>query len=205
MELRAQLHQPRARAGAAQRAAAAHLTTSTPRRHPFIDTHRRHGAGRRGPDADPGVHPPTPRLAGPAAQCLRALTHASRSEVSQPGLQSCLVWWRWSSIEELMMRVFAHDAERVEAGDAPRRGRCTDAPDPDSTMTPHRSPSGSRRWLRSSAPRSRCACRGSSGLCSSETGVVMMADLCGVSNAKAERELAWRSAHSSWRQEFAAA
>ena len=35
-----------------------------------------------------------------------------------------------------------------------------------STMTPPRSPSGCRRWLRSSAPSSRCACRGSSGGCS---------------------------------------
>jgi nucleoside-diphosphate-sugar epimerase len=38
-----------------------------------------------------------------------------------------------------------------------------------------------------------------------ETGVVMMTDARGASNAKAKRELGWRPAHSSWRQGFAAA
>ena len=38
-----------------------------------------------------------------------------------------------------------------------------------------------------------------------EAGVVMMTDLRGASNAKARRELAWRPAHSSWRQGFGAA
>jgi nucleoside-diphosphate-sugar epimerase len=38
-----------------------------------------------------------------------------------------------------------------------------------------------------------------------ETGVVMMTELRGASNAKAKRELAWRPAHPSWRQGFAAA
>jgi nucleoside-diphosphate-sugar epimerase len=38
-----------------------------------------------------------------------------------------------------------------------------------------------------------------------EVGVVMMTELRGASNAKAKRELAWRPAHSSWRQGFAAA
>ena len=38
-----------------------------------------------------------------------------------------------------------------------------------------------------------------------EAGVVMMTDLRGASNAKARRELAWRPAHSSWRQGFEAA
>jgi nucleoside-diphosphate-sugar epimerase len=38
-----------------------------------------------------------------------------------------------------------------------------------------------------------------------EAGVVMMTQLRGASNAKAERELAWRPAHPSWRQGFAAA
>jgi nucleoside-diphosphate-sugar epimerase len=37
-----------------------------------------------------------------------------------------------------------------------------------------------------------------------EVGVVMMTDVRGASNAKAKRELAWRPAHSSWRQGFAA-
>jgi nucleoside-diphosphate-sugar epimerase len=37
-----------------------------------------------------------------------------------------------------------------------------------------------------------------------ETGVVMMTELRGASNAKAKRELAWRPAHPSWRQGFAA-
>ena len=37
-----------------------------------------------------------------------------------------------------------------------------------------------------------------------EAGVVMMTELRGASNAKAKRELAWRPAHSSWRQGFAA-
>jgi nucleoside-diphosphate-sugar epimerase len=35
-----------------------------------------------------------------------------------------------------------------------------------STMTPPRSPSGCRRWLRSSAPSARCVCLASSGGCS---------------------------------------
>ena len=38
-----------------------------------------------------------------------------------------------------------------------------------------------------------------------ETGVVYMTELRGASNAKAKRELAWRPAHPSWRQGFAAA
>jgi nucleoside-diphosphate-sugar epimerase len=42
-------------------------------------------------------------------------------------------------------------------------------------------------------------------LVAGEAGVVMMTDVCGASNAKAKRELAWRPAHPSWRQGFAAA
>src|SRR5918997_138364 len=38
-----------------------------------------------------------------------------------------------------------------------------------------------------------------------ETGVMMMTELRGASNAKAKRELAWRPAHPSWRQGFRAA
>jgi nucleoside-diphosphate-sugar epimerase len=38
-----------------------------------------------------------------------------------------------------------------------------------------------------------------------EAGVVMMTEARGASNAKAKRELAWRPAHPSWRQGFAAA
>jgi nucleoside-diphosphate-sugar epimerase len=38
-----------------------------------------------------------------------------------------------------------------------------------------------------------------------EAGVAMMTDARGASNAKAKRELAWRPAHPSWRQGFAAA
>jgi nucleoside-diphosphate-sugar epimerase len=38
-----------------------------------------------------------------------------------------------------------------------------------------------------------------------ETGVVMMTELRGASNAKARRELAWRPEHPSWRQGLAAA
>jgi nucleoside-diphosphate-sugar epimerase len=38
-----------------------------------------------------------------------------------------------------------------------------------------------------------------------EAGVVMMTVVRGASNAKAKRELAWRPAHPSWRQGFAAA
>jgi nucleoside-diphosphate-sugar epimerase len=38
-----------------------------------------------------------------------------------------------------------------------------------------------------------------------EVGAVMMTELRGASNAKAKRELAWRPAHPSWRQGFAAA
>jgi nucleoside-diphosphate-sugar epimerase len=38
-----------------------------------------------------------------------------------------------------------------------------------------------------------------------QAGVVMMTDARGASNAKAKRELAWRPAHPSWRQGFAAA
>ena len=37
-----------------------------------------------------------------------------------------------------------------------------------------------------------------------EAGVMMMTELRGASNAKAKRELAWRPAHSSWRQGFVA-
>ena len=38
-----------------------------------------------------------------------------------------------------------------------------------------------------------------------EAGVVMMTEIRGASNAKAERELAWRPAHPSWRQGFGVA
>jgi nucleoside-diphosphate-sugar epimerase len=38
-----------------------------------------------------------------------------------------------------------------------------------------------------------------------ETGVMMMTELRGASNAKAKRELAWRPAHPSWRKGFMAA
>lgn len=38
-----------------------------------------------------------------------------------------------------------------------------------------------------------------------ETGVVMMTELRGASNAKAKRELGWHPAHPSWRQGLAAA
>ncbi len=38
-----------------------------------------------------------------------------------------------------------------------------------------------------------------------EFGVILMTELRGASNAKAKRELAWRPAHASWRQGFAAA
>jgi nucleoside-diphosphate-sugar epimerase len=38
-----------------------------------------------------------------------------------------------------------------------------------------------------------------------EAGVMMMTEIRGASNAKAERELGWRPAHPSWRQGFAAA
>jgi nucleoside-diphosphate-sugar epimerase len=38
-----------------------------------------------------------------------------------------------------------------------------------------------------------------------ETGVMMLTELRGASNAKAKRELGWRPAHPSWRQGFAAA
>jgi nucleoside-diphosphate-sugar epimerase len=38
-----------------------------------------------------------------------------------------------------------------------------------------------------------------------EAGVMMMTDVRGASNEKAKRELAWRPAHPSWRQGFAAA
>jgi nucleoside-diphosphate-sugar epimerase len=42
-------------------------------------------------------------------------------------------------------------------------------------------------------------------LLAGETGAVMMTELRGASDAKAKRELAWRPAHESWRQGFAAA
>jgi nucleoside-diphosphate-sugar epimerase len=38
-----------------------------------------------------------------------------------------------------------------------------------------------------------------------EAGTMMMTEVRGASNAKAKRELAWRPAHPSWRQGFAAA
>jgi nucleoside-diphosphate-sugar epimerase len=42
-------------------------------------------------------------------------------------------------------------------------------------------------------------------LLAGESGVVMMTDIRGASNAKAKRELAWSPAHPSWREGFAAA
>jgi hypothetical protein len=42
-------------------------------------------------------------------------------------------------------------------------------------------------------------------LLAGEAGVVMMTEARGASNAKAKRELAWRPAHPTWRQGFAAA
>jgi hypothetical protein len=41
-------------------------------------------------------------------------------------------------------------------------------------------------------------------LLAGEVGAVMMTESRGASNAKAKRELAWRPAHPSWRQGFAA-
>ena len=41
-------------------------------------------------------------------------------------------------------------------------------------------------------------------LAAGETGVVMMTEVRGASNAKARRELDWRPAHSSWRHGLAA-
>jgi nucleoside-diphosphate-sugar epimerase len=60
---------------------------------------------------------------------------------------------------------FIHIADAAEA--TWRRSRTAAAVSTTwSTMTPPRSPSGCRRWLRNSAPRSRCACHGSLGGCS---------------------------------------
>ena len=42
-------------------------------------------------------------------------------------------------------------------------------------------------------------------LAAGETGLVMMTDIRGASNAKAKRELAWQPQHPSWREGFAAA
>jgi nucleoside-diphosphate-sugar epimerase len=42
-------------------------------------------------------------------------------------------------------------------------------------------------------------------LAAGETGLVMMTEIRGASNAKAKRELSWSPAHASWRQGFAAA
>ncbi|MFL6670785.1 MAG: NAD-dependent epimerase/dehydratase family protein, partial [Burkholderia ambifaria] len=41
-------------------------------------------------------------------------------------------------------------------------------------------------------------------LAAGEAGAVMMTEVRGASNAKAKQELAWRPAHSSWRQGLAA-
>jgi nucleoside-diphosphate-sugar epimerase len=38
-----------------------------------------------------------------------------------------------------------------------------------------------------------------------ETGVMMMTEIRGASNAKAKRDLGWQPKHASWRQGFAAA
>jgi nucleoside-diphosphate-sugar epimerase len=38
-----------------------------------------------------------------------------------------------------------------------------------------------------------------------ETGVMMMTEIRGASNAKAKRDLGWQPRHASWRQGFAAA
>ena len=73
-------------------------------------------------------------------------------------------------------------------------------------MTPPRSPSGCRRWLRSSgAKKPMRVPRFVGRLFAGEAGVVMMTEIRGASNAKAKRELGWRPAHPSWRQGFAAA
>ena len=50
-----------------------------------------------------------------------------------------------------------------------------------------------------------CYCTSASRLFAGEPAVVMMTESRGASNAKAKRELAWRPAHPSWRQGFAAA
>jgi hypothetical protein len=65
--------------------------------------------------------------------------------------------------------------------------------------------SGCRRWRRRWAPSSRCGCRGWLGGCLPGRPVVMLIALRGACNAKAERELAWRPAHPSWRRGFAPA
>ena len=73
-------------------------------------------------------------------------------------------------------------------------------------MTPPRSPSGCRRWLRQlGAKKPMRVPRFIGRLFAGEAGVVMMTEIRGASNAKAKRELAWRPAHPSWRQGFAAA
>jgi nucleoside-diphosphate-sugar epimerase len=55
------------------------------------------------------------------------------------------------------------------------------------------------------ARKPMCVPRFLGRLFAGETGVVMMTECRGASNAKAKRELAWRPAHPSWRQGFAAA
>ena len=64
-------------------------------------------------------------------------------------------------------RVVVHPRRRRGGGDGGGgRARRAAASTTSSTTTPPRSPSGCRRWRRRWAPRSRCACRGSSGGCS---------------------------------------
>ena len=57
---------------------------------------------------------------------------------------------------------FVHVADAAEAT-SPRSSAAVAAPTMWSTTIPPRSLSGYRRWLSNSAPRSRCACRDSSG------------------------------------------
>ena len=104
-------------------------------------------------------------------------------------------------------RVVVHPHRRRRGGDAWRRSSTAAAGSTtSSTTTRPRSPSGCRRWPSSSAPRSRCAFRASSGsMFAGEFGVMLMTEIRGASNAKAKRELAWRPRHPSWRQGFAAA
>ncbi len=58
-----------------------------------------------------------------------------------------------------------------------------------------------RHWQRCWAPRSQSSVRRFIGrLATGPAGVVLMTELRGASNAKAERELGWHPGHPSWRQ-----
>ena len=100
----------------------------------------------------------------------------------------------------------AHPHRRRRDGDRRRdRARARPASTTSSTTSRPRSPSGSRRWRRRSAPSRRATCRAGSARLARRRGGGGDddRDARGASNEKAKRELGWQPAYASWRQGFA--